>query len=222
MAANRAPMVVGIRHTKSATRVGTSVPKLFSGSVMPRYPIMYCSAFQAMGHSGTTTIRKIRVNADSTSVSAISFGVRCRMAPSTSAIIRSRNESPLDAVMRTTMRSESTSVPPVTPERSPPASRMTGADSPVIDDSSTEAMPSIISPSPGMTCPVSTTTRSPILKAAEEISSMAPFGASRRAGVSRRVRRNDSACAFPRASASAVAKLANNTVKKSQASSAMK
>jgi len=35
-------------------------------------------------------------------------------------------------------------VPPVTAERSPPLSRMTGADSPVIADSSTEAMPSMI------------------------------------------------------------------------------
>ena len=34
-------------------------------------------------------------------------------------------------------------MPPVTAERSPPDSRMTGADSPVIADSSTEAMPSI-------------------------------------------------------------------------------
>ena len=35
-------------------------------------------------------------------------------------------------------------MPPVTAERSPPASRMTGADSPVIADSSTEPMPSMI------------------------------------------------------------------------------
>ena len=48
------------------------------------------------------------------------------------------------------MRSDSTRVPPVTPERSPPASRTTGADSPVIADSSTEATPSTISPSPGI------------------------------------------------------------------------
>jgi hypothetical protein len=33
--------------------------------------------------------------------------------------------------------------------RSPPDSRMTGADSPVMADSSTEATPSTISPSPG-------------------------------------------------------------------------
>ena len=38
---------------------------------------------------------------------------------------------------------------------------MTGADSPVIADSSTEAMPSITVPSPGITSPASTTTRSP-------------------------------------------------------------
>ena len=37
----------------------------------------------------------------------------------------------------------------------------TGADSPVIADSSTEAMPSITVPSPGMTSPASTTTTSP-------------------------------------------------------------
>ena len=41
-------------------------------------------------------------------------------------------------------------MPPVTAERSPPASRMTGADSPVMAASFTEAMPSMTSPSPGM------------------------------------------------------------------------
>ena len=35
---------------------------------------------------------------------------------------------------------------------------MTGADSPVIADSSTQAMPSTTSPSPGMNWPASTTT----------------------------------------------------------------
>ena len=39
-------------------------------------------------------------------------------------------------------------MPPVTEEKSPPDSRMTGADSPVIADSLTEAAPSITSPSP--------------------------------------------------------------------------
>ena len=37
--------------------------------------------------------------------------------------------------------------------RSPPVSRITGADSPVIGDSSIDATPSMISPSPGITCP---------------------------------------------------------------------
>ena len=49
--------------------------------------------------------------------------------------------------------SDSTLVPPVTAERSPPDSRMTGADSPVMADSSTEATPSMTSPSPGMMSP---------------------------------------------------------------------
>jgi hypothetical protein len=46
--------------------------------------------------------------------SAISFGVFCRAAPSTRAIIRSRKLSPGLVVIRTTMRSDSTVVPPVT------------------------------------------------------------------------------------------------------------
>ncbi len=68
--------------------------------------------------------------------------------------------------MRTLIQSEITRVPPVTAERSPPDSRMTGADSPVIADSSTEATPSTISPSPGMNSPALTMTRSPLRKPA--------------------------------------------------------
>ena len=75
---------------------------------------MYCSAFLAIGHSGMTTMRKMRVKADKTSVRAISLGVRCRIAPSTNAIIRSRKDWP-GGRDRTTIRSESTVVPPVTP-----------------------------------------------------------------------------------------------------------
>ncbi len=52
--------------------------------------------------------------------------------------------------MRTMSQSESTRVPPVTALRSPPLSRMTGALSPVMALSSTEATPSTISPSPGI------------------------------------------------------------------------
>ena len=104
---------------------------------------------------------KMMVRPTSRMFSAISLGVFCRSAPSTSVIMRSRNEEPGEEVMRTTMRSEMTVVPPVTAERSPPDSRITGADSPVMAASFTEAMPSITSPSPGMTSPASQITRSP-------------------------------------------------------------
>ena len=75
--------------------------------------------------------------------------IRCLLsfAPSTSPIIRSRKVSGFE-VTRTVMMSESTRVPPVTALRSPPASRTTGADSPVMADSSVAA-PSMTSPSPG-------------------------------------------------------------------------
>ena len=75
------------------------------------------------------------------------------------------NVSPGLEVMRTTTWSDSTRVPPVTAERSPPDSRMTGADSPVMADSSTEATPSTTSPSPGMTSPADTSTKSPTVRA---------------------------------------------------------
>ena len=97
-------------------------------------------------------------------LSAISFGVFCRSAPSTSLIMRSRKVEPGAAVMRTRIQSDSTCVPPVTAERSPPDSRMTGADSPVIAASLTEAMPSITSPSDGMMSPASTSTTSPTFR----------------------------------------------------------
>ena len=72
------------------------------------------------------------------------------------------------AVIFTLIQSESTVVPPVTAERSPPASRMTGADSPVMADSLTEATPSMISPSPGMRSPASTSTTSPTFRSSAE------------------------------------------------------
>ncbi len=147
--------------------------------------------------------------------SAISLGVFCREAPSTSAIMRSRNVSPGFDVISTTMRSERTRVPPVTADRSPPDSRMTGADSPVIADSSTEAIPSTTVPSPGMTSPASTTTRSPLRRSGAGTRS-SPLRVTRRAIVSVRPRRSVSACALPRPSAIASAKLAKRSVNQSQ------
>ena len=115
-------------------------------------------------------------------------------------------------MISTTIRSESTLVPPVTAERSPPASRITGADSPVMADSSTDAMPSITVPSPGMTSPASTTTASPGRSSEADLS---PPEASR-ATVSVRVALSASAWALPRPSARASAKLAKMTVSHSQ------
>ena len=100
MAASRAPIVVGIRQTSRATSVGTSVPRLLHrlgrcrGS--PSCTARRCSA---IGQSAAVTIRKISVKADSTSDRAISLGVRWRMAPSTRAIMRSRNDLPAPAVI---------------------------------------------------------------------------------------------------------------------------
>ena len=146
IALSSAPIVVGMSATSSATSVVIEI-------VVP--------AKRANGGSVTTTMTKISVSPASRMPSAISFGVLRRSAPSTSAIIRSRKDWPGSWVISTTMRSESTRVPPVTALRSPPDSRITGADSPVMADSSTEAMPSMTVPSPGMTSPASTTTRSP-------------------------------------------------------------
>ena len=148
----------------------------------------------------------------STTVSAISFGVFWRLAPSTSAIIWSRNVSPGAAVICTTTWSERTRVEPVTALRSPPASRITGADSPVITDSSTSAMPSTISPSPGISSPASTTQRSPTSSSLDGFSKIEPSAAMTLASVVLRIRRSEPAWALPRPSASASAKLANSTV----------
>jgi hypothetical protein len=101
---------------------------------------------------------------------------------------------------------------------------MTGADSPVIADSSTDAMPSTTSPSPGMTWPASTTTWSPSCNcvpgtdSSRSLDGSAPGfqSISRRATVSRLARRSVSACALPRPSATASARLANTTVSHSQ------
>ncbi len=129
------------------------------------------------------------------------------------------NVLPGSEVIFTTIRSDSTFVPPVTADRSPPDSRITGADSPVIADSSTLATPSTTSPSPGMTWPASTITKSPSFSSVAATSASATFTApgvqvpvTLRATVSVLVRRKVSAWALPRPSATASARLANTTV----------
>ena len=148
-------------------------------------------------------------------INAISLGVFCRFAPSTRVIMRSRNVSPGLAVMRMTRKSDSTFVPPVTAERSPPDSRITGADSPVIADSSTDATPSITSPSPGIMSPGMHNTTSPLRSSPPCTDSTADRSLglrSRFAVVWVRDFRRVSACALPRPSAMASAKFANTTV----------
>ena len=154
---------------------------------------------------------------------AISLGVRCRLAPSTMAIIRSRNVSPASAETLTTSQSERTRVPAVTALRSPPDSRITGALSPVITLSSTDAIPSITSPSHGMMSPASTRTASRLCSICAGIGAHpAPCRGSAMnfATSCLRDRRSASACAFPRPSAIASAKLANRTVNHSHAETA--
>src|SRR4249920_1399286 len=62
----------------------------------------------------TVANTKMMVRPASRMLSAISFGVFCRSAPSTSLIMRSMKVEPCAAVMRTLIQSDSTCVPPVT------------------------------------------------------------------------------------------------------------
>ena len=79
--------------------------------------------------------------------------------------------SPGLTVTRTTIQSDKTRVPPVTEEKSPPDSRITGADSPVIADSSTDATPAITSPSAAITSFASAIKISPLRNCVAETSS---------------------------------------------------
>ena len=109
-------------------------------------------------------------------------------------------------------------MPPVTAEKSPPDSRITGADSPVMADSSTEATPSITSPSAGMRSPASTSTTSPFRsRPPSTLDQEAPGrGSWRRFAITaRRARRSEAAWALARPSATLSAKLANKSVNQS-------
>ena len=163
----------------------------------------------------TVASRNTSVRNESRIDNAISFGVLPRLAPSTIAIMRSRNASPGLLVTRTTSQSDSTRVPPVTEQKSPPDSRSTGADSPVMALSSTDATPSMTSPSAGMTSRVSTSTTSS-RRSEEAWTRVWPSSARRPlsffACTSLRVERSAAAWALPRPSATASAKFANSTV----------
>ncbi len=200
MAESSPPMVVGIRHTSNATNTVTLT------ALPPQ---------AEKGHRVAVASKKTMVRAMSKIVRAISLGVFRRCAPSTIAIIRSRKVSPGLTLQAITSQSERIRVPPVTEAKSPPDSRITGADSPVIALSSTEAPPSMTSPSQGIISPALTRTMSPFRSsAAGTLSACASWRGARR-------RRANAvfftpfrlfAWALLRPSASASAKLANSTV----------
>ena len=205
MADSRPPIVVGISVTSSAASTATEGGWPFQ---------------EASPTSVATATRKTMVRPASRMLSAISFGVFCRDAPSTSAIMRSRKVEPGAAVMRTTIQSETTSVPPVTALRSPPDSRMTGALSPVTAASFTLAMPSTTSPSEGIRSPASTSTWSPTRSSVAALGCQIARSSGRISSLARvsvRARRRLSAWARPRPSATASAKVAKSTVSHSQA-----
>mmetsp|Transcript_6603 Transcript_6603/g.27384 ORF Transcript_6603/g.27384 Transcript_6603/m.27384 type:complete len:543 (-) Transcript_6603:997-2625(-) len=217
---NRPAMVVGIRQTSSATST-----TMLTGSPDPATATLNCEN----GSSVAQTPRNTRVSATSRMVSAISLGVRLRWAPSTIAIMRSTKVSPGLTATRATTQSDSTRVPPVSAEKSPPLSRMTGADSPVIALSSTDATPSTTSASAGTTSPASINTVSPLRKLpasrgcqASESCGAPGFQASMTlAQVCFFRPRSDAAWALLRPSARASAKLANSTVNHSHTVTAM-
>ena len=145
--------------------------------------------------------------------SAISFGVLRRSAPSTSAIIRSRKLWPGSWVISTTIRSESTRVPPVTALRSPPASRMTGADSP--GDRRLVDRGDALDHGPVAGDQLAGLDDDDVAARAARTPASSPPSRSV-ATVSVRIARSASAWALPRPSASASARLANTTVSQSQ------
>lgn len=145
-------MVVGAKQTSSAT--------IFVRLTGSPCPARSTENFEK-GKRQALTTKKIMVKVMSSICSAISLGVFLRLAPSTMAIILSKKLLPASAVTRMMSQSLVIVVPPVTALLSPPDSRMTGADSPVMALSSTLATPTITSPSMGICSPALTSTISP-------------------------------------------------------------
>ncbi len=149
--------------------------------------------------------------------SAISFGVFCRAAPSTRLIIRSMKVSPGFVVILMTIRSESTFVPPVTARAvaaglADDRGRLAG-DGRLVDgrdalDDVTVAGDDVAGLADDQVADAQLGAGHPLL---------GPSPASRRATVSVLALRRVSACALPRPSATASARLAKITVSHSQA-----
>ena len=92
IAGSRPPIVVGMRQTSSAQSTVT-----VTGAAARRL-----HGVERYGNSVALASRKMIVSPAKRISSAISFGVFWRRAPSTIAIIRSRNVSPGFAVISTT------------------------------------------------------------------------------------------------------------------------
>lgn len=158
--------------------------------------------------------KKTMVRAMSKIVRAISLGVfrRCAFHHRDHPVKKGFARLTLQAI---TSQSERIRVPPVTEAKSPPDSRITGADSPVIALSSTEAPPSMTSPSQGIISPA--LTRQCRLSAVQRRARYRPahHGEGRAGGERTRSFFTPFrlfARALLRPSASASAKLANSTV----------
>ena len=133
------PIVVGIRQTNSAIRTASR----HAAARVDR------ERLQRDAHDQEDD-RELREQDRAARSRSASSGAR-RPRPARSSGRGTTPPGP--AVIRTLIQSDRTFVPAVTADRSPPDSRITGADSPVMADSSTEAMPSSMSPSPGISSP---------------------------------------------------------------------
>lgn len=117
IAESKAPIVVGARHTNRATKLVIVVGLPMSASCAPK---------SLNVNKDMVTSKNTMVKATRRICRAISLGVRLREAASTIEIIWSKKLLPRSWVTRSTNQSERTVVPPVTLERSPPDSRITG------------------------------------------------------------------------------------------------
>ena len=152
-------------------------------------------------------------------LSAISFGVFWRLGALDERDHAVEEASrPGCAVTRTTIWSERTRVPPVTAERSPPDSRITGADSPVMADSSTrrDALDHVAVGRDHLASGDDDDVAERELDA-RHLLERAVAGASLGDGGPRGSCGASSACALPAPSATASAKFAKSTVNHSQA-----
>jgi hypothetical protein len=159
MALSRPPMVVGIRQTSSAISTGTENTAGIDAKGLQRHTDQQENHRQSRQQDGQRDfVRRLLA------LRAFHQGNH----PVQKSFARIDGDADLDFVGEHR-------VPPVTALRSPPLSRITGADSPVMADSSTVAAPSMTSPSAGMVSVARTRTTSPLRSSVALTSSSCPF-----------------------------------------------